>query len=200
MTDLIKALVRAQASGDREAESAAIVPLANALDPLKPRMGRRAEGETLCDRFFRRIVFGLGDCWHWRSVSPYGYGQCHLLGEQRAHRVSWRLHKGDIPAGLCVLHRCDVRNCVNPEHLFLGTYEDNNRDRNAKRRNPRGYKKPNHRLRGEASPKAKLTATDVEAIRAGLRSGETGRALALRFGVTPGAVYHIGSGRNWRTR
>lgn len=58
-----------------------------------------------------------------------------------AHRYAWRLSRGPIPKGLCVLHRCDVRSCVNPDHLFLGTQIENIDDRNRKGRTHRGPRK-----------------------------------------------------------
>jgi len=60
-----------------------------------------------------------------------GYG---MFDAQLAHRVAWKIHIGPVPGQLCVLHHCDVRNCVNPEHLFLGTKQDNTRDMVAKGR------------------------------------------------------------------
>jgi hypothetical protein len=74
-------------------------------------------------------------CWLWmRAVNGKGYGSCQFNGKvQLAHRVAYLLALGD-PAGLVVCHRCDVPSCVNPDHLFLGTVGDNNRDRDRKGR------------------------------------------------------------------
>lgn len=98
-------------------------------------------------RFWAKVTKGSRNgCWLWRgSLDRDGYGSIRLgLGrifhETRAHRIAWRLIKGQIPGSLCVLHSCDVRNCVNPEHLFLGTNADNNRDMILKGRNARGDK------------------------------------------------------------
>lgn len=82
-------------------------------------------------RFWRHVKKGDPEaCWVWQSsVIRSGYGRFSLDRKTRsAHRVSWRIHHGEIPAGLCVLHKCDNPPCINPNHLFLGTLTDNNRD------------------------------------------------------------------------
>lgn len=70
-------------------------------------------------------------CWLWmRSYDEDGYGQVHHNGKRyRTHRLAWELYRGEIPNGLLVLHKCDVTACVNPDHLFLGTVQDNATDR-----------------------------------------------------------------------
>src|SRR6185436_17866061 len=83
-------------------------------------------------RFWRRVEKIDGGCWLWCGQRfPNRYAQ--MLTDERfnttAHRFSYLLHGGEIPAGMFICHRCDVRNCVNPAHLYVGTHEDNNRDR-----------------------------------------------------------------------
>lgn len=93
------------------------------------------------------------------SCRSDGYGQINRgvqgLGMTSSHRVSWRIHFGEIPDGLHVLHHCDNKLCVNPAHLFLGTNDDNIRDKVSKKRTPTGENHHNH----------KLTADDVLKIR-----------------------------------
>jgi len=77
------------------------------------------------------------NCWSWlRACRPDGYGIASVGTNKSkpAHRVSWQLSYGPIPSGLCVLHSCDNPRCVRPDHLFLGTKADNNKDRDNKGR------------------------------------------------------------------
>ena len=92
-------------------------------------MARRGRNPLpIIDRFMDYMTpVPFSGCWLWEA-STYGeYGQFAIDGAHPigAHRASWLLHKGPIPDGLFVLHRCDVKICVNPDHLFLGTNHDN---------------------------------------------------------------------------
>ena len=102
------------------------------------------------ERFWSKVDTS-GECWIWTACkNNSGYGQFSLKGRpQLAHRISWMFANGDIPPGLCVLHRCDTPACVRPDHLFLGNHADNMRDRNEKGRQSKGLER---RLRG-GSPK-----------------------------------------------
>lgn len=77
-----------------------------------------------------------GGCWLYRGyVHPLGYVPVLLNGQKwLGHRLFFTWYKGPIPEGMLVCHTCDIRHCVNPDHLFLGTYLDNNRDKSAKGR------------------------------------------------------------------
>lgn len=79
---------------------------------------------------------GKDECWLWTgAIMTKGYGAFIFDGKQEgAHRVAWILKNGPIPDGLHVLHKCDVKNCVNTNHLFLGTNADNMRDKESKGR------------------------------------------------------------------
>jgi hypothetical protein len=113
------------------------------------------------ERLLSKIERNSSGCWLWKGTlnKRWGYGYFSISGKpHRAHRASYELLVGPIPDGLWVLHKCDVRKCVNPDHLFLGTREDNTQDMVAKNRQSR--------QRGDQSPRAKLTWDDVRAIRA----------------------------------
>lgn len=81
------------------------------------------------ERIWGKVAKGLG-CWEWQgSLSGERYGAAYYKHQRwDAHRLIWTLENGPIPDGLCVLHRCDNVLCVRPDHLFLGTRGDNNRD------------------------------------------------------------------------
>jgi hypothetical protein len=88
-------------------------------------------------------VDGATRCWLWTAAQDKkGYGVIQEGGfyapkNLLAHRASWMIHCGDIPEGLCVLHRCDRPPCINPDHLFLGTVRDNHADMDNKGRRPK---------------------------------------------------------------
>lgn len=139
-------------------------------------------------------------CWLWLGFinATTGYGTFRLdpkeLGKS-AHRASWILHRGAIPGGLQVCHKCDVRCCVNPDHLFLGTATENMQDAAQKgRMNWKGRPRPNLPRRAN-HPMAKLTEADVLAIRSETASG---RELAERFGIRRETVSRIRRGHTWR--
>jgi hypothetical protein len=76
-------------------------------------------------------------CLIWNRSNRNGYGLLNFKGKATsAHRVSWIVHYGPIPEGLCVLHKCDTPACINPHHLFLGTHQDNMSDCIKKGRHP----------------------------------------------------------------
>lgn len=96
------------------------------------------EYRRLPEYWFWPRVKKTATCWLWQgAMFGNGYGSCAHWGEGRhlVHRAAYRLLVGEIPDRLLVLHRCDVRNCVNPDHLFVGTHADNTRDMVAKGRN-----------------------------------------------------------------
>jgi hypothetical protein len=111
-----------------------------------------------------------------------GYGAIAVHGRMlKAHRVSWELAYGPIPAGLYVLHRCDVRDCVNPEHLFLGTHEDNQKDMRAKGRAKYG-------LGGRRPAFGEGDIIDIRTVSA---LGATQRAIAAAYGVSQTTIGEI---------
>ena len=142
-------------------------------------------------RIFRDIrVDELTGCHEWTGYQlDTGYGQVRRQGYLwRVHRLAWFLTHGPIPKGANVLHSCDNRICCNPEHLFLGTTQDNADDMVAKGR--QGL--------GERNPGAKVTAEDVRWIRSWARAGHTRAAIASAFGLGTTSVTNIVNGLKWR--
>lgn len=92
-------------------------------------------------------------CWLWQGqINSWGYGQLMVEGKYlAAHRLSWTLKRGDIPEGKSVLHTCDVRNCVNPEHLYLGSHEENMADRKRRGRYKPDPTAKNPRRKGQSA-------------------------------------------------
>lgn len=145
---------------------------------------------TIRERFESKFVKGDG-CWNWTAdKSKKGYGRLRV-GRKRmfAHRVSWALQNGDIPDGLCVLHRCDNPSCVRPDHLFIGTNADNVHDRENKGRGA------DHS--GENNGHAILTREQVKEIREKRSNGARNVDLANEYGMSQGAISNIVCGRKW---
>lgn len=146
--------------------------------------------KPLIDRFWRFVVKGPG-CWAWTSAkTTFGYGLINEGGRGgktlRAHRLSWELHNGPIPDGLCVLHLCDNPECTRPDHLWLGTRHENILDASKKGRasggSPAGY---NH-------PRAKLSDQDILNIREEyVRGSTTLDSIAARYNVERTSVWRI---------
>ena len=138
-------------------------------------------------------------CWLWLGVvdakTGYGHFSSTRTNVAGAHRVSWRMHRGEIPAGLCVCHKCDVRSCVNPDHLFLGTYSENMRDASRKGRMNWKLGARRNLPSGANHHAAKLTLPQVLEIRA---SKASGIELAKSFGVSNVTISRIRSGVIWR--
>lgn len=153
------------------------------------------------ERFWEKVQKGYG-CWLWvgaRNQNGYGLAYRKVRGENRnllAHRISYELTFGKIPAGLFICHHCDNPPCVNPKHLFAGTARDNNLDRDRKgRRRPPTFRSPV----GKDHPGAKLTEAQVQEIRR-LRdlNGWGHRRISMRLNLPRGAVDGVVRRLSWK--
>lgn len=147
------------------------------------------KGLSIYERFERKVAVDANGCWIWTGTISSGYGNLRLTPSksERAHRLSWELHMGPIPAGLRVLHKCDVPACCNPGHLFIGTQMDNVRDMHEKGRDDKA--------RGERHCKAVITEEMVREIRS---SNELTNVLAIRLGVSRDVIRKARSRVTWK--
>lgn len=161
--------------------------------------------EEILARIMRRVVVNeVTGCWECSlGIDSDGYSRITINKKViKIHRIMFEANIGTIPGGLCVLHKCDVRRCINPDHLFLGTSGDNNTDRSRKGRTAKGDKNgqrthPEKTIRGERHHKAKLTERDVREIVILLRNGSSQTECANMFGVDQGTVSYIAHGKSW---
>lgn len=166
---------------------------------------------NLLDELEARSVPGPRGCRIWVRATARGYGVLQIKRHQvLAHRVAWELAFGPIPAGLFVLHACDERRCVNPNHLMLGTHTANVVDMISKRRNIMSVDPKRvmaARLaagfagnrRGSAHGRSKLTEPIVLEMRRRHAAGESAAALGREFGVSNVSAISAISGRTWKT-
>lgn len=150
--------------------------------PLHPTVDLR--------RFWAKVDTSAGPnaCWPWTGYrDAKGYGSFWFKGQMRkAHRAVYELVHGAPPAELSVMHTCDIRCCVNPAHLVLGTQADNMRDAMRKGRLPRGLK----------NGRAKVSDNDVVMLRIAIDVGFSKARVAAALGVTRDYVNRITSGRD----
>lgn len=146
--------------------------------------------KTASERFWSYVDKKSNDeCWNWiGSYDRKYYGQIKICKKFiKAHRFSWVLHFGEIPDGICVLHHCDNPKCVNPSHLFLGTQEDNIKDRDNKHRQAKGE---NHWCH-------KLTLNQIKEIRK-LKGKFFQKDIAKMFNVSQSTICCIHNNRTWK--
>ena len=156
---------------------------------------------TLLDRFRAKYAVDPGGCWLWTAhVHAIGYGVFRVAPGRivQAHRFAYESFIGPIPEGMKVCHKCDVRHCVNPDHLWLGTQKENVRDMWAKGRAPKrssGHKRPDNGSRNRAIL-GKLTREQVLEI----RQNPNVRLIdfASRFGVDSSIICHVRAGRTYK--
>lgn len=142
-----------------------------------------------------RVTIDERGCWIFNGATfSDGYGGVYFQGRtQRAHRVSYQLFRGPIPKGILVCHTCDVRRCLNPDHLFLGTHKDNSQDCLKKGR------RADVGAQGEGHGHSKLTENQVKDIREKISSGELTQYRAARiYGVDSSLIHGIVHRKYWR--
>jgi hypothetical protein len=159
--------------------------------------GYMASEKAILDRFWANLVKGDG-CWEYQTLNVEGYGIiAQGYGPRRkqylAHRFAWKVYHGTLPPeDRAVCHHCDNPRCVRKEHLFLGTWNDNNQDKTRKRR---------HAF-GERNSNAILTEAQVLEIRAKFRYLAPRRTnsdeLAAEYGVPKQTIYNAAVGVTWR--
>jgi hypothetical protein len=162
---------------------------------MRKKMNRKKRAtRPVTERFFEKVIpVPEAGCWLWSAATNkagYGLFSVYRDSTRLAHRVSWGFHRGEIPQGMSVCHKCDTPCCVNPDHLFLGTAADNSADKIRKNRH-----NTTDRVRGADHYSARLTESQAVEI---FLSSDSKRAAARKYGISSVAVMHIRHRRNWR--
>lgn len=184
-------------------------------------MSDRETVDVIKSVFGHRVrITGEQTCWKWLAGKfEQGYGLIRYNGKTSyAHRVSYSVTRGEIPKGLCVLHKCDNRECINPNHLWLGTKAQNNTDRHLKGRDATGLRSGPHTrpesrarghrngahthpeciLRGEDNGCSKLTQANILEIHELRKTGMLQREIASKFGVSQVLISKVLLRKVWK--
>lgn len=157
-----------------------------------PLLRKRYRNASVKQRLLARVtVNNESKCWEFNGAKDSkGYGLLRINKTMfKAHRVSYEEFVGTIPEELFVLHKCDNRKCVNPDHLFLGTHADNMLDMVIKGRSYRHIGSKHHQ--------AKLTESDIHFIRQSLLDGELCSEIAKLYSVSRTTISSIKRGKTW---
>jgi hypothetical protein len=169
---------------------------------MTPDYKARKRGEPtlpIKERLYSNVVVNpVSGCWEWNGTKYHGYGRI-CVGSRvdgtrhtvHTHRLSYELNFGPIPDGMEICHKCDNPSCINPEHLFIGTRQDNVNDRERKGRNVV--------LVGEERLEAKLTRKDVKNARwERAFMGTSFSILAKKYGVCKKTIQNAINGVTWK--
>lgn len=146
------------------------------------------------ERFWAKVnKSSPNECWEWQGArNTDGYGRYSVSSKiLSSHRIAYTLEYGSTPAEMLVCHKCDNPPCCNPNHLFLGTYMDNNSDCSLKGR----YQS---RPKGSGNYAAKLNERNIIDIRRVASEGLAQRKIASLYNVSPSLISRILSGEDWK--
>lgn len=159
---------------------------------LEPEMSTALVSESDEVRFWMQVKSSRDNCWEWLAYKIRGGYGSFRIGRRTylAHRISYSISNGHVPAGLYVCHRCDNPSCVNPSHLFVGTQTDNMADCARKGRAASRA--------GEFNGNSTLRVSQVLDVRSRVAAGESGASVARLYGVDRSTINDIIRQRTWR--
>lgn len=160
------------------------IPVQNDRKALSPNKSGRKKDMTLAERLQARTETDENGCWIWQGVTYAGYGRVRMPPAGRpgfCHRLMYEEVNGLLPKKMCVMHLCDNRRCINPDHLRAGTHTENMIDRSRKGRST-----------------AMLTADQVLEIRQKNKDGVGQTKLADMYGVSTGTISAICTRKTWK--
>lgn len=148
---------------------------------------------------FEKHVIRQEGCWGWKGPTArggYAVMSCRrAMGSDRGHKASWMIHFGSIPARMHVCHKCDNPICTNPDHLWIGTHQQNNDDKISKGR--QAHNIPPHK-RGSENGSSKLSENQVKEIKGLILEGHSCHRIGKEFGVSHQTILRIKNGKNWK--